>query len=207
MRIKIITGLSLALLFATSGWGSADWVLDKERLGIKTYTKKIAGSKHLAFKGVLTMDATIDQLVSVMRDVPSMEGWLHTSYDPALVSRESETSSIIYMKIHTPTFLVAERDLVLRQEINRIGPDYAYIQLIAAPEAKDLMDDYIRIDGFSGRWDFEKISGEQVKVTYEGMVDPGGYFPAAVANLMVTETPYETLRKLNEHIKMIYGVN
>jgi len=207
MKIKIIAGLSLAFLFATSGWGNANWVLDKESLGIKTYTKKIAGSKYLAFKGVLTMEATIDQLVSVMRDIPSMEGWLHTSYDLILVSSESETSRIIYMKIHTPTFLVAERDLVLRQEIKRVRPDYAYIQLIAVPGAADVLDDYMRISGFSGRWDFEKISDEHVKVTYEGMVDPGGYLPAVIANLMVTETPYETLRKLNKHIKMMYGVN
>ncbi len=190
--------MAIALTAQAAVFDTLDWEVRKQAKGITASTAEVQGQKNLAFKGETVMrDVTIEQMLSIMRDVPGMSAWLHTCYEPKVVKEESDTSRIIHMRNETPTFLVSDRDLVLRQDIRRIDATHAQIDLTGLPEAVPADKGFVRIKHFEGSWRFEETTGG-LKVVYEGVIDPSGALPAWVTNVMVVDTPFETLRKLRE---------
>src|SRR5690606_36283242 len=128
-----------------------EWTLKKERAGIRAYTAKLQNNDHLAFKGeALLKGQTLDRVIAVMRDVDTLDQWLHTCYDAEPVQEEEGLSRIVYMKDHTPTFLVAERDLMLRQKIERTSPTTAHVTLTGLPAAVPEKKSFVRISFFDG---------------------------------------------------------
>lgn len=200
LAVKWRKGLMGVLLMSTL-WGPAladdvAWTLKKSRDGVTAYTAKLDNSDHLAFKGeTLLRGKTLDQVIEVMRDVPGMAKWLHTCYDPVIVQEEEGLSRIVHMKNSTPTFLVAERDLVVRQTITRTSDTTAQLILTGLPDHLPKQKGFVRIPFFDGKWEFEQTA-EGVRTVYSGVIDPGGGLPASVTNMMVVDTPFETLKKL-----------
>lgn len=190
--------MAIALTAQAAVFDTLDWEVRKQAKGITASTAEVLGQKNLAFKGETVMrDVTIEQMIDIMRDVPGMSAWLHTCYEPKVVKEESDTSRIIHMRNETPTFLVSDRDLVLRQDIRRIDATHAQIDLTGLPEAVPAEKGFVRIKHFEGSWLFEETAGG-LKVVYEGVIDPSGALPAWVTNVMVVDTPFETLRKLRD---------
>lgn len=183
-------------------WGQSvlgaevEWTLKKSRDGVSAYTARLDNNDHLAFKGeALLPGQTLDQVIAVMRNIDSLDQWLHTCYDPVIVQEEEGLSRIVHMKNHTPTFLVAERDLVLRQKIERTSSSTAHVTLTGLPDAFPLQKSFVRIPFFDGRWELEQTA-DGVRAVYSGVIDPGGGLPASITNMMVVDTPFETLKKL-----------
>ena len=178
-----------------------EWTLKKERDGIRAYTAKLQNNDHLAFKGEAVLKGqTLDRVIAVMRDVNTLDKWLHTCYDPETVQEEEGLSRIVYMKNHTPTFLVAERDLVLRQKIERTSPTTAHVTLTGLPTAVPEKKSFVRIPFFDGQWELEQTT-DGVRAIYSGVIDPGGGLPTTITNMMVIDTPFETLKKLNAFLQ------
>ena len=173
-----------------------EWNLKKSRDGITAYTAKLENNDHLAFKGEAVIPAaTLEQTIAVIRDVTHLDQWLYTCYEPKLLKDEDEHSSLIYMKNHTPTFFVAERDLVLRLSVEREADGLAHITLTGLPDAMPEVKSYVRVPYFLGKWDLEQVP-EGVRAIYSGVIDPGGGLPATISNMMVVDTPFETLKNL-----------
>ena len=186
----------MAMVCSNTVLAELEWTLKKSRDGIQAFTARIENNDHLAFKGeTVVADKTIDDVLAVMRDVPNMDKWLHTCYDPEILQDEDSLTRIIHMKNHTPTFLVAERDLILRQSITRSSPTTAEITLTGLPEQMPVQKSFVRIPYFDGRWEFEQTSAG-LRIVYSGVIDPGGGLPVSITNMMVVDTPFETLKKL-----------
>lgn len=172
------------------------WEEKKSKNGIVAYTAEVENSVHLAFKGETVMQGvTLDQMIEIMRDVPGMANWLHTCYEPSIVREEEGLSRIVWMKNSTPTVLVSDRDLVLRQNLIRKSATSATLELTGLPKELPESKGFVRIPYFKGEWTFDETDAG-LKVTYSGVIDPGGALPAFVTNAMVVDTPFETLKKL-----------
>jgi hypothetical protein len=196
MKITRIAMLTALLATGVAHASDLDWQVKKQNDGIVASTAEVKGQKNLAFKGETTLPGvSIDKMISIMRDVPGMSKWLHTCYDPKTVKDVDDTTRIIHMRNETPTFLVSDRDLVLEQKITKDSPTKASITLTGMPKAVPEDGSFVRIKHFQGSWQFEETS-EGLKVVYEGVIDPSGALPAWVTNVMVVDTPYETLKKL-----------
>lgn len=192
----------IGILLMTALWGQTaladglDWTLKKSRQGINAYTARVANSDHLAFKGETVLQGqTLERVLDVMRDVPGMADWLHTCYEPVILQEEEGLSRIVHMKNSTPTFLVAERDLVVRQTLERTSDTTARLILTGLPDYLPRQKGFVRIPFFDGKWEFEQTA-EGVRTVYSGVIDPGGGLPASISNMMVVDTPFETLKKL-----------
>lgn len=196
---RILTGVMLmgALWGQVGVAAEPDWQLKKSRDGISAWTARLENNEHLAFKGeTLLRGKTLDQVIEVMRDVPGMAQWLHTCYDPVILQEEEGMSRIVHMKNHTPTVFVAERDLVLRQQLERTSPTTARLTLTGLPDHLPKQKNFVRVPFFDGKWEFEQTV-EGVRAVYTGVIDPGGGLPTSITNIMVVDTPFETLKNLS----------
>lgn len=190
------------LLFSLSASAAQpDWALQKSAQGVKVYTARSEKSDHLAYRAeTLIPGRSVDDVLTVMRDVPGLVNWLHTCYDPALVAQEGDDINIVYMKNESPSFLVSERDLVIRQTFKRLSPETATVELTGLPDRVPPQKGFVRIPLFEGGWLIEQ-QGSDVKVVYSAVMDPGGAVPASVSNMMVVKMPFETVRKLSRLVQ------
>jgi len=198
---RLMGVMLMSLLWGQSALaGEPEWTLKKSRDGIKAYTAKLDNNDHLAFKGETVLKGkTLDQVITVMRDVPNMDKWLHTCYEPVILQEEEGLSRIVHMKNSTPTIFVAERDLVLRQAVERTSDTTARMKLTGLPDQIPPQKSFVRIPYFEGLWEFEQTS-EGVRTVYSGVIDPGGGLPTSITNMMVVDTPFETLKNLSRYM-------
>ncbi len=74
------------------------------------------------------------------------------------------------------------------------------IELINQPDALPPNNDYIRFPEMWGKLGFIRLGDDQVEMTYELILDPGGYIPAWIANILLRDAPYFTLERLRRII-------
>jgi hypothetical protein len=48
----------------------------------------------------------------------------------------------------------------------------------------------------TGKLGFVRLGNQRVEMTYELILDPGGYIPAWIANILLRDAPYFTLERL-----------
>ena len=200
-KLLMQTLLPAALLLVslqTALAAEPDWSLEKSAQGINVYTAHTEKTSHLAFRAESVIPGrSVNDVLTVIKDVPGLVNWLHTCYEAEQVALEGDAVQIIYMKNESPALLVSERDMVLRMEIQRQTADKAAVILTGVPERLPAKKDFVRIPMFEGGWTLENV-GNDVKVVYSAVMDPGGSVPAAVSNMMVVKMPFETVRKLSD---------
>ncbi len=70
------------------------------------------------------------------------------------------------------------------------------ITLINQPDALPPNNNYIRFPEMTGLLGFTRLGNHEVEMTYELILDPGGYIPAWIANILLRDAPYFTLERL-----------
>ena len=68
------------------------------------------------------------------------------------------------------------------------------------PEHKD----YTRVHHLEGDWIIEAMDNDKVQVTYQIHLDPVGV-PGWAVNLLITDTPYQSLAELAKVDFSVYG--
>lgn len=189
--------LAITMNFTTTVSASSEWELVKDKSGIRAYTKSVSDSNHLKFKGVSEVNASLESIVYLMRDMDVMSKWLHSCYDPVVVSESDTATRLIHMKNETP-FIVKDRDLVLTQRMIQVNEGRVIVELVGKPGAIEEASGFVRIPLFNGAWQFTRIDEGKTKVEYYGHIDPGGAIPAFITNSMLIDTPYESIRKLKK---------
>lgn len=195
--INFCTGIVIAMTMTTSALASeSEWDLKKDRKDIKVYVKVTEESAHYSFKAKSIVKTNTNSLINLMRDVGAMDQWLETCREPVIVSEPDETSRVIHMKNDAPIF-ISDRDLVLLQRFHRVSDDVVMVDLDDRGNDLEEKDGYVR-GQFNGHWKFTKISETEVEVEYQGLTDPKGSIPAAMANIAVLDVPYNTLIKIRK---------
>jgi len=196
-------------LFLAIGWlvaGSwaeapADFALDKDKNGIKVYTRKIEGSSLKEFKGVTSIKTSLTSLVALMDDTDALTKWLHNCSAAKLVQSMNYYERITYTVINAP-WPVSDRDTV------------SYSKIVQDPKSKvitiylkGMADKYpkqsgkVRVPAMKDFWQFIPSKSGYVTVIYQLHSDPGGSIPDAIANSTATDIPYHTLLNMHKIIK------
>jgi ribosome-associated toxin RatA of RatAB toxin-antitoxin module len=196
-RISVLS-LLFGLFVLPMAPAQSDWNLRKEADGIKVYTQKVAGSKLAAFKGVVTVNASINQLVESLKDVGNYDAWVPDCEVAALHHRQGN-QQVHYMEIAAP-FPVSNRDSYSRYTYQKEAGQ-ATVTIESLPDFGPPKAGIVRIPYANGFWRFEAISPASTRVTYQVHADPGGSTPAWLANAAVVDNPFETLVNLRAEVE------
>ena len=69
------------------------------------------------------------------------------------------------------------------------------------PDLVPKKDNVVRIRQSDSKWVATPAGVNLVKIEYTLFADPGGIVPAWLINLFITRGPFETFKKLREHVK------
>jgi hypothetical protein len=173
----------------------SDWELKKDKDGIKVFTRPVEDSALDEFKSEGIVDAGVDQIVAILKDVDQMKAWVPDCKVAELMKFEGD-DQYHYVETQVP-FPIRNRDSYVRYRYTKTENGIK-VSMEAIPEYKPEVDGLVRIPYLDGFWLLEEISKGRTKVTYQVHDDPGGTIPAWLANATAVNNPYHTIKNLRK---------
>src|SRR5690606_39498819 len=99
---------------------------------------------------------------------------------------------------------LANREAVLRADVREVrSQDEQRVEVLLsnAPDRLPPNEDYIRFPEMQGIFGARDLGNDTVEITYQLVLDPGGYIPAWLANILLRDAPYFTLDRLRRIVK------
>jgi hypothetical protein len=196
--IAMITLVSGLLMLNPAS--AAGWVKIKDSSGIKVYERAVPGTELMEYMGVTTIDAKMEVIGEVLRDVPQYNKWLADCYGAQVEKKFSKNDMVIYMVLKPP--LIQERDIVLKDTtVYDYENGKALISFQATDEVKiPLEAKRVRVSIMTGIFQMDYLGRAKTKFIYSLKVDPGGDIPKKVAYAVMKGYPYDTLKGLKKMV-------
>ena len=176
-----------------------DWTLVSDRNDIQVYMKHRDESRLKTFRGITRFTLNDEySLVALLNDYPSFPKWLHFVDSAEEFGRTSPLDRQLRFTTQLP-WPLADREAVLRAKVTQTlntEQESVMITLINQPDALPPNNNYIRFPEMTGLLGFTRLGNHEVEMTYELILDPGGYIPAWIANILLRDAPYFTLERL-----------
>ncbi|MEM7362574.1 MAG: START domain-containing protein [Pseudomonadota bacterium] len=203
LRQLVLAILSMTFMlpaFSQSGDSVNEWSLKRDRDGIQVFTRPVEGSKHKAVKATMSIQASVHAAVALVRDTDACAEWAalcKESYEDEVVS-ETELYVYTYNDIPWP---VSDRD-ALAHVVWEFDDKTGAVTMLARA-TKDRMEKVkgaVRILNAESTWIFQPGIDGQLNVITEAHVDPNGPTPAWITNLLLVDSPFETLSRMRDLI-------
>ncbi len=173
-----------------------DWKLITDKDGIKVYRAHTDDSPIKTFRGE-TEVALQDfrSIATIMDDYSFVASWLHMISDIEGIKRPSPYDRTVWLTTHLP-WPVSDRDVALHVTLEQDPGSYTLrMPFRHDPQALAEKDGYVRIPRMQGYLQFTPIEPGKIHLTIEVILDPGGYLPAWLANLILRDIPYFSLKR------------
>ncbi len=205
MKLPILSCLTLSFLVSSVAALAEDeqaWELKRDRRDIQVYTRDVAESPFDAVRAVTELDGvSLSALVALIEDYEACPNWADRCAESYLLRRISATESLVYTNNDMP-FPVRDRDAITRVVWNQ-DPQSLEVSMssVAAPEELEEMDGRLRLREVAVKWFFTPLGDGRVRVVNEAHINPGSALPGWVTNMLLVDTPYETLRALTDAVR------
>lgn len=186
----------LTMLICSPGLQAAErqWHLEREEDGIKVYLADVPDSKYKAYRGVVTMNASLSKVLALQEDVTGACAWVYSCQEQRLLQREGE-KSWLYTRFKMP-WPVKARDLVVQVTTHKEADGSVTRLLKGDPQRLPEEGAYVRVPNVEGEWRLTPQGENRVEVVYEAHTEPGGSVPSWLANSFVVDSPLQTLKAL-----------
>lgn len=188
--------IALCLLLSSQLIWAGEWKTAKNKKGVIVETRKQEGEKFKSFRATTTIQASMDELIAFMEDVPNMINWSHNIITAKTIKEHSPGHSNIYLVQKLP--MVKNRDLSLEVRIKRLNEGQYKIEITEDIDAVPANKKYVRVPKFRGSYIFTQQNPGEIQLVYNGFALPGGSIPAWLANSVVVDVPYNTLKNLRK---------
>ncbi len=188
---------AMAVVIAQDQWREV-----RNSNGIRVLTRPSAGSDLDEFKGVTTVDAGIEVVVELIRDVDAQPQWMADCIEARVIKKFTEDDVLVYNMTKAP-WPVSNRDVVVRSrggqdaKSGKVSIVFTALKESSVPPRAGV----VRMTDLLGQWHLSKIGEEKTEVVYIMRANPGGNIPAALANLSSKNLPYRTLINMKEMVK------
>jgi hypothetical protein len=196
-RILMLIGL---LLSVNSVFAENNWKLELDKEGIRVYTRTSPISDFKEFKGEITIKTTIPEIEKILTTIEKYPEWCYKTTSVTVIDKDS-TSIRYFLVTKTPVFLKTRvACFEFRREVNEKSGEVMYF-LNDIKCKKPLSDDMLVIPIMKGFYKLTPAGDGNVQVTMQMLTEPGGIIPSWLANLVVVDSPFVTLKNLSEQIK------
>ena len=181
-------------------FGQEQWKLVKDKNGIQVYTRANTISSFKEFKAIMQIQGEVHQFLAVLYDVEGLSDWGYNIKESKLINRPDNMSQTYYAVAKAP-WPYKDRDGIYLNQISwNKESKVLLVDIEMLEQDLEMSDDYVRMDGY-GYWQVKVISDSKLEVIFQMQVDPGGSIKAWMANMFVTDSPYETMLGLRNVIQ------
>lgn len=196
----------VALAAGSAGAFSGGWTLIDREDGIAVAEREVAGRDLPMMRAVGIIDASIYELVAVLRDSGRRREWMHRCIESRLIERLGEFESVVYNRTDAP-WPLSDRDVVVKTTFYTVEPHQAYIAAFESTRSAAVprLDDVVRMPKLEGHYRLERISERRTRVEYVINADPGGWLPRWLVKRASRELPLLTLKNLRRQLRRTRG--
>ena len=196
--------LSLLFTFITSFCFSQqqvdEWHKKKDHKGIEVYSRKTASSDFRELKSVTYLKTSLNSIVALINDRESYSQWVYKCGEAKTIKKISDSEAIQYQTVIAP-WPAENRDFVVNIKLSQ-NEKTKIVTLKATCNANYIPKApcHVRITEFNACWTLIPLKDGTVQLTYQLLVNPGGYVPAWLVNMAAIDGPYETMLHMKEWV-------
>jgi hypothetical protein len=192
----------IILIFLSLSLSAQDWVLAKEKNGIKVFTRKEAGNDLKSFRATMVIRSTMDRITKLVGNVHNQEWWDEDVKKVDVLYFE-ENKHIKYYLIYDLPWPMSDRDLCVDAKIT-IDPVTRKREIYATPLANVVPEkpDLVRIKKYWQKWTIIPQDNGMMSLTLEGFVDPAGSVPSWLYNMVMTDAPLKVMSKVKDQCEI-----
>jgi hypothetical protein len=179
------------------GPATAEWREVYVNDGITVYAQKQPTTGIIAFRARGVIDAPMEQVMEVLRKVEISEDWMPDISEKYTLKNISDYEAITYSVNELP-WPLADREMILRNAL-RLDPRRKFIVVDVYSEeeaAPPLSGENVRAYMHCGRTRLRPADANRTEMDLVLYVDPRGYIPTWMANLVQKRMPYTFLKAL-----------
>lgn len=201
--MKSLSLILATLLFASTARAEveADWKLAGNQDGILTYSRHMPGSRFASLRGITVIDARMETIGQVLRDISAYPDWMHKCKSSSVISKVDDNNMTVHVVMGLP--LVSDRDLVVRADtVYDLSKARGTVNLsLAEDPSVPIPEEAVRMRQFTGTFVFEYLTREKTGMVYTYHADPGGALPAFAVNAVGRSIIHRTLLNLKQAVK------
>ena len=191
--------LLVAVLFLTSFRQTTlpmnEWVYEREKKGIKVFTKKSKWGRLRDSKAQMVVPTSVDEVVKFLTDFDNYPNWFPRCKKARVVARLNDNEFIAYLLFNAP-WPVADRDCVIRVKVEKDAKTNAVtITQTSEPKCVARQDECFRIEQLVSIWKMVPKDGG-TEITNEYASNPGGNIPDWLINTQSVDNPMVTFENL-----------
>jgi hypothetical protein len=196
---QLIAALLLIIITSISCSAQTNWKLEKDKDGIKVWTRKQTNSNLKEYKASTIVNTSIDKLVTFFKNYKLYEKWMYKIDAGSLkiLKKYNDNEFVVRATMSAP--FIKTRESITHFTINQ--PDnkgIVMINLVTEPDFIPLNSNYVRIPKMNGYWKLIPTENGKVEISHVSTVNAGGSIPEAIANLGAVDAPFSMLQKIKE---------
>lgn len=177
----------------------ADWSVQQDSDGIVIETTDLAGSDFQAFRATTTFDAPVSRVMAVMAHPQSCMKWVHNCVAARNLSgtfRDRYAYSVNDMP-----WPVSDRDYVLHVLTRGDTATGAVeVRMTAVDGHHPEQDGQVRVMKSDTLYRFTPAGEGKTQMTWVQHTEPNGSIPGWLANTLLVDIPYQSVKALREVI-------
>lgn len=191
----------LVFLLPVLAHADGDWRLDRDKDGIRVYTRAVEGSALREFRAEMTADAGVENILRLLDDTDNLVNWLADCKKSERIKQINQYTAINYVQYDQP-WPVSDRDMYIHSQAQiNFEEGSAVVKLQGLPDYKPSKRGMVRIPFLDGSWKLTPTENGKTNVVYQVLAKPGGAVPAFLANRAATDAPMETLKNMREQLE------
>jgi hypothetical protein len=204
-RNFIITVVLMLLIVASTSFAvdRYQWKLVDTEDGCQIYTSAVAGRDYVAAKTTCVIPTKIEVVGVVIRDIANYPEWMEDCKETKVLKTVDDENDVFIFWVHQHVTLLTDRDMVIKSKIimNLEKGRYLIYGDLTNEMSYNSGKGYVRMPSFNSLFTLDWIDREHTRVTY--MVDPdlGKGVPSSVANSVIKQNPYKSLKKMMKEVK------
>jgi hypothetical protein len=153
-----------------------------------------------SFRGVGPIQGKIEDVLSVLRDVPSINQWAYGITQSRLIEHVSEDVDLIYLFSATP-WPVRDRDMTVRREIHEVQPGSEYrITFRCQAGVLPAQGSVVRVNQCHSEFRLRRLNDHETELEYWARLDPAGHVPSWASSWMARTVPGRTLQSIQQRV-------
>lgn len=192
---RLILVVAAIITSSLVGASSYDWKLKRDDEGIQVFTKKVDGSPYKAVKAIAIAEGiSLSSLAALIMDAEACPRWADKCAESYVYKQLSDTEFYIYSNNDMP-FPVKDRDALSHVNWSQ---DPASLEVVmegvATTGIMEKKKGRLRLTDAKTTWRFSPLDNGSIQVVNESHIDPGSAVPGWLTNMLLVETPYETMK-------------
>jgi ribosome-associated toxin RatA of RatAB toxin-antitoxin module len=201
MAAKRIFFFLVTLISGFYAFADPEWVLKKEKDGIRVYTAAVPGSDFRMVKAEMTIKANLSQVAALLSDVSRHPQWVYNIKEASILKRMGPMEFVYYSEVSAP-WPASNRDFVVNFKMSQPSPGILVIDSHCEQGMLPEMAKKVRVTFSISHWVITSQGDGTVKIDYSIQFDPAGSVPAWVINTFISDGPYKTFKNLRERVSL-----